>query len=145
MNMTGIIRHKNGGIHHEDERKDRDYSQQKADPQDGFCAKRRRDLPRFCELPQRHQTSEGETLNRIAEQLQLTPEFLKDDTQDLELTIEERFIKRVCASEADKAQAAQFLAQSRGLFAGNALNDDDKEALLRCLWDIYEDSRKDKK
>lgn len=87
----------------------------------------------------------GETLNRIAEQLQLTPEFLKDDTQDLELTIEERFIKRVCASEADKAQAAQFLAQSRGLFAGNALNADDKEALLRCLWDIYEDSRKDKK
>lgn len=84
----------------------------------------------------------ADTLNKIAEQLQLTPEFLKDDKQELELTIEERFIKKVCASDADKAQAAQFLAQSRGLFAGNALNEDDKEALFRCLWDIYEDSRK---
>lgn len=84
----------------------------------------------------------ADTLNKIAEQLQLTPEFLKDDEQELELTIEERFIKKVCASDADKAQAAQFLAQSRGLFAGNALNEDDKEALFRCLWDIYEDSRK---
>lgn len=83
-----------------------------------------------------------DTLNKIAEQLQLTPEFLKDDEQELELTIEERFIKKVCASDADKAQAAQFLAQSRGLFAGNALNEDDKEALFRCLWDIYEDSRR---
>lgn len=84
----------------------------------------------------------ADTLNKIAEQLQLTPEFLKDDKQELELTIEERFIKKVCASDADKAQAAQFLAQSRGLFAGNALNEDDKEALFRCLWDIYEDSRR---
>ena len=84
----------------------------------------------------------ADTLNKIVEQLQLTPEFLKDDEQELELTIEERFIKKVCASDADKAQAAQFLAQSRGLFAGNALNEDDKEALFRCLWDIYEDSRR---
>ncbi len=87
----------------------------------------------------------ADTLNRIAEQLQLTPEFLKDDTQELELTIEERFIKKYCNTEADKAQAAQFLAQSRGLFAGNSLNEDDKEALFRCLWDIYEDSRRNNK
>lgn len=87
----------------------------------------------------------ADTLNRIAEQLQLTPEFLKDDSQELELTIEERFIKKYCNTEADKAQAAQFLAQSRGLFAGNSLNEDDKEALFRCLWDIYEDSRKNNK
>lgn len=85
----------------------------------------------------------ADTLNKIAEQLQLTPEFLRDDEQELELTIEERFIRRVCASDADKAQAAQFLAQSRGLFAGNALNPEDKEALFKCLLEIYEDSRKD--
>lgn len=84
----------------------------------------------------------ADTLKKIAEQLQLTPEFLTDDNQDLELTIEERFIKRVCASDAEKANAAQFLAQSRGLFAGNTLNDEDKEALLNCLLEIYEDSRK---
>ena len=83
-----------------------------------------------------------DTLKKMADELQLSPEFLKDDEQDLELTLEEKFIRRICASESDKAQAAQFLAQSRGLFAGNALNEDDKEALFRCLWDIYEDSRR---
>ena len=54
------------------------------------------------------------TLSKIAEELQVSTEFLLDDSQELELTVEERFIKRVCASDADKAQAAQFLAQSRG-------------------------------
>lgn len=80
-------------------------------------------------------------LCRIAEELDVPAEFLLDDEQELELTIEERFIKRVSASDADKAQAAQFLAQSRGLFAGNALNPADKEALLNCLSEIYEDSK----
>lgn len=80
-------------------------------------------------------------LVRIARELDVSAEFLLDDEQDLELTIEERFIRRVHASDADKAQAAQFLAQSRGLFAGNALSPEDKEALLNCLSEIYEDSR----
>ena len=54
----------------------------------------------------------AETLQKMADQLQLTPEFLKDD-----------------------------LAQSRGLFAGNSLNSEDKESLIKCLMEIYEDSR----
>lgn len=83
----------------------------------------------------------AETLQKMADQLQLTPEFLKDDSQELELTVEEQFILKICASDADKAQAAQFLAQSRGLFAGNMLNSEDKESLIKCLMEIYEDSR----
>lgn len=83
----------------------------------------------------------AETLQKLADQLQLTPEFLKDDSQELELTVEEQFIRKICASDADKAQAAQFLAQSRGLFAGNTLNSEDKESLIKCLMEIYEDSR----
>lgn len=83
----------------------------------------------------------AETLQKMADQLQLTPEFLKDDSQELELTVEEQFIRKICASDADKAQAAQFLAQSRGLFAGNTLNSEDKEILIKCLMEIYEDSR----
>ena len=83
----------------------------------------------------------AETLQKMADQLQLTPEFLKDDSQELELTVEEQFIRKICASDADKAQAAQFLAQSRGLFAGNTLNSEDKESLIKCLMEIYEDSR----
>ena len=87
-------------------------------------------------------TPRASTLKKIADELQLTPDFLKDDSQELELTIEERFIRKVSASDSEKMQAAQFLAQSRGLFAGNSLNEEDKEALFRCLWDIYEDSRR---
>ena len=83
----------------------------------------------------------AETLQKMADQLQRTPEFLKDDNQELELTVEEQFIRKICASDADKAQAAQFLAQSRGLFAGNTLNSEDKESLIKCLMEIYEDSR----
>ncbi len=83
----------------------------------------------------------AETLQKMADQLQLTPEFLKDDSQELELTVEEQFIRKICASDADKAQAAQFLAQSRRLFAGNTLNSEDKESLIKCLMEIYEDSR----
>ena len=83
----------------------------------------------------------AETLQKMADQLQLTPEYLKDDSQELELTVEEQFIRKICASDADKAQAAQFLAQSRGLFAGNMLNSEDKESLIKCLMEIYEDSR----
>lgn len=83
----------------------------------------------------------AETLQKMADQLQLTPEFLKDDSQELELTVEEQFIRKICASDDDKAQAAQFLAQSRGLFAGNTLNSEDKESLIKCLMEIYEDSR----
>ena len=83
----------------------------------------------------------AETLQKMADQLQLSPEFLKDDSQELELTVEEQFIRKICASDADKAQAAQFLAQSRGLFAGNTLNSEDKESLIKCLMEIYEDSR----
>lgn len=83
----------------------------------------------------------AETLQKMADQLQLTPEFLKDDSQELELTVEEQFIRKICASDADKAQAAQFFAQSRGLFAGNTLNSEDKESLIKCLMEIYEDSR----
>lgn len=81
------------------------------------------------------------TLNKMAYELDLAPDFLKDDSQDLELTIEERFVKNMNTSDAEKSQAAQFLAQSRGLFAGNSLDPSDKEALVKCLLEIYEDSR----
>ncbi len=80
-------------------------------------------------------------LNRIAENLDLTPEMLSNDELDIELTIEERFMKRIYASDRDKAAAAQVISESRGLFAGNSLSDEDKEALFQCLLEIYNDSK----
>ncbi|MBE6889723.1 MAG: helix-turn-helix transcriptional regulator [Ruminococcaceae bacterium] len=88
-------------------------------------------------------TPRGEILGKIAEKLDVTPEFLLNDEEELELTLEERFIKRACKNDKDRAATMQFLAETRGLFAGNSLSDDDKEALFNCLLEIYEDSRKD--
>ena len=86
-------------------------------------------------------TPKGAILDRIAKELDLTPEFLMNDDLDIELTVEERFIKRSCRTEKDKAAALQFLADTRGLFAGNSLSDEDKDALFQVLLEIYEDSR----
>lgn len=81
-----------------------------------------------------------ETLCKIAALLETSTEFLSDNSQDIELTSAEKFIRNI-NSEPEKLQAIHFLSQSRGLFAGNALNPDDKEALVKCLIEIYEDSR----
>ncbi|MBQ8194581.1 MAG: helix-turn-helix transcriptional regulator [Oscillospiraceae bacterium] len=86
----------------------------------------------------------GKILSKIAEELELTPEFLLNDDKELELTIEERFIKRTCRSEHDKAAAMQFLTETRGLFAGNSFSEEDKEALFQCLIEIYNDCKKNK-
>lgn len=84
-------------------------------------------------------------LEKIAKQLDVTPEFLADDNVDMELTIEERFIKRISDKGQDPTAAMKFLAQSRGLLAGNSLSDEDKTSLMRCLTEIYEDSLKNGK
>jgi len=84
-------------------------------------------------------------LERIAKQLGVTPEFLADDSIDMELTLEERFIKRITDKGQDPTAAMKFLAQSRGLLAGNSLSEEDKMNLMRCLSEIYEDSLKNGK
>lgn len=83
-------------------------------------------------------------LDKIAKELDVTPEFLLDDTLDIELTSEETLLKKMSERGVDTTEAANFLMRSRGLLAGNSLTDDDKQHLLRCLAEIYEDSRKRK-
>ncbi|MDE6732180.1 MAG: helix-turn-helix domain-containing protein [Oscillospiraceae bacterium] len=84
-------------------------------------------------------------LERIASELKVTPEFLLDDKQELELSQEEKFIKSMSDSGKSTTEAEKFLSQSRGLFAGNSLSDEDKQHLMKCLTEIYEDSRRNKK
>lgn len=84
-------------------------------------------------------------LERIARELKVTPDFLLDDSAELQLTQEEKFIKSMSDSGKSTTEAAKFLSQSKGLFAGNTLSDEDKTFLMQCLTEIYEDSRKGKK
>lgn len=83
-------------------------------------------------------------LSRMATQLDVSPEFLMDDTKDLELTSEEILLKSISDRGGDASEAANFLTRSRGLLAGNNLTDEDKQQLLECLAEIYKDSRKKK-
>lgn len=91
-------------------------------------------------------------LARIAKELKVTPEFLLDEDQEIKLTMEEKFLRNISEKNSDSpdsakltAEASRFLTQSRGLFAGNTLSEEDKQDLMRCLTEIYEDSRKGKK
>lgn len=81
-------------------------------------------------------------MERIAKQLDMSPEFLLDENKDLELTSEEKFIKSLSEKGGDTSDAAKFLSKSHGLFAGNTLSEEDKSRLMDCLTEIYEDSKK---
>lgn len=81
-------------------------------------------------------------LVRIANELEVTPEFLTDDDADMKLTIEEEFIQNTCHTERERTAAIQFFDKSRGLFAGNSYSDDDMELLISALGEIFKDSRK---
>lgn len=91
-------------------------------------------------------------LEKIAKELKVTPEFLLDEDKEIKLTLEEKFLRSISEKNSDSpdsakitAEASKFLSQSRGLFAGNSLSEEDKQDLMRCLTEIYEDSRKGKK
>lgn len=99
-----------------------------------------------------NRTPRRSVLERIARELNVTPEFLLDDSMEINLSKEEKLIRRISSRNESSpetakltAEATRFLSQSKGLFAGNALSDEDKYDLMRCLTEIYEDSRKDKK
>lgn len=99
-----------------------------------------------------NRTPRRSVLERIARELNVTPEFLLDDSMEIQLSNEETLIRKISARNENSpetakltAEASKFLSQSKGLFAGNALSEEDKYDLMRCLTEIYEDSRKDKK
>lgn len=79
-------------------------------------------------------------LEKIAEKLEVSPEFLLNDKLSIKLTTEEALIKNISDRGGDTTEAASFLAKSRGLLAGNSLTEDDKTHLMRCLEEIYKDS-----
>lgn len=92
-----------------------------------------------------NRTPRKDILQRIADKLGVTPEFLTDDNADLELSADERFIKTLLDSGKSNSGAVKFLEESKGLFAGNSISDEDKEFLIKCLNEIYLDSRKNGK
>ncbi len=85
-----------------------------------------------------------EILNRMAEQLGVTPEFLSDNNIDIELSAEDKLLKTLMDNGRRSTGAIRFVEETKGLFAGNSISDKDKELLIECLNEIYLDSRKEK-
>lgn len=84
-------------------------------------------------------------LEKIAEELEVSPELLLNDKVDIKLTSEEMLIKSISDRGADSSEMERFLASSHGLMAGNSLTNEDKLHLMRCLEEIYKDSVSEKK
>ncbi len=97
----------------------------------------------YYESNQRH-PREQSIINRLAEILGVTPEFLTDERETIAKTKEEYFLDEAAKEDNRNgmAEAKRFLEHTHSLFAGGELSDEDKDALFEVLTEIYFDSKK---
>ena len=83
----------------------------------------------------------------IAKALNVTVDFLLDDSQDVEFTKEEVFIGEAKSKYGSKGatEAAKTISRVRALMAGGELNENDKDAFFEVMQEIYFDSKKNAK
>lgn len=84
-----------------------------------------------------------DVLNRIAEQLNCTAEFLLNDNKNLVLDSKERFIYHSKSNASFVREAAEYLEKGKELFECAELNFEDKQALFSCLTELYFNSTKE--
>lgn len=80
-------------------------------------------------------------LQAISDYVGINEKDLVDEKFELELSREEDFLLNSGKTLREKNEAADYIRQSRGLFAGNSLSDDDKELLFACLEEIFYDAK----
>lgn len=85
-----------------------------------------------------------EILKRMSDELGVTPEFLLDDSIEIELSAEDKLLKTLMDNGKRSTGAIRFIEETKGLFAGNSFSNEDKELLIECLNEIYLDSLKGK-
>jgi transcriptional regulator with XRE-family HTH domain len=78
-----------------------------------------------------------EVLGRISRALGVTPEFLSDDRQSLQLTGEERFEFESNSDIEAVIKGVQLLSLSREVFGGKGMTSEDKQTLFSYLTEIY--------
>ena len=88
-------------------------------------------------------TPSEEVLAGIAEALEVTSDFLTDDSQNIEFTKEEIFINKAKAAYGSKgaSEASKTIGRVRALMAGGELNENDKDAFFEVMQEIYFDSK----
>ena len=87
---------------------------------------------------------ESDIIDKIASYLNVTSDFLTDDSEEIAKTKEELFLEEAKTEDKfrGKNEARKFIDSTRGLFAGGELSEDDKDALFEVLTEIYFDSKK---
>ncbi|MDR0821289.1 MAG: helix-turn-helix domain-containing protein [Oscillospiraceae bacterium] len=80
-------------------------------------------------------------LTRIARALETDPNLLTDDTIELTLTSEERFLSSCSAEDKALDDCLSFIKQARKVFGGSSLAEQDKQSLFSCLTEIYFDEK----
>ncbi len=88
-------------------------------------------------------TPNDEILSGIAKGLDITIEFLLDDSQDIEFTKEEIFINEAKIKYGTKGanEASKTINRIKSLMAGGELDNSDKDAFFNVMQEIYFDSK----
>ena len=86
---------------------------------------------------------EDAVLEKMAEVLNITVDFLKDDTQPVAHTKKECFIMEAKSKYGSKgaAEAKKTIEKVKGLMAGGDLDDTSKDAFFEVMQEIYFDSK----
>ena len=83
-----------------------------------------------------------EVLEKIAEELGTSVDFLTNNSRNLILNSKERFIFNSTSDSNSVREAADYLEKGKEIFECQTMSQEDKQALFACLTEIYFDSAK---
>ena len=75
--------------------------------------------------------------DQIAAELDVSVEFLTDDSKSLILDSKERFIFNSTSDSNSIREAAEYLEKGKQIFECNDISQEDKQALFACLTEMY--------
>lgn len=78
-----------------------------------------------------------DVLEKIAQALDTTADFLSDDTKGLILNSKERLVFNSKTDNNTLREAAEYLEKGKELFSREDMTDEDKKTLFSCLTEIY--------
>lgn len=78
-----------------------------------------------------------EVLEKICQRLEVTPEFITDDTKSLILDSKERFVFNSKSDSSSIREAADYLEKGKQIFESSSISNEDKQALFSCLTELY--------
>lgn len=78
-----------------------------------------------------------EVLDKICAKLEVTPEFITDDTKSLILDSKERFVFNSKSDSSSIREAADYLEKGKQIFESPNISNEDKQALFSCLTELY--------